>query len=216
VKEYEKVLLIQPQNAAACNNLGAVYLLQGEFDEAIKYFTEALRTKPDFAEAHINLGHAMALKGNLDEAAVHLAEALRLNSNSALAHYYIGQVLAQKYKIDDAIAHFEEALRLKPDWDEPMNDLAWFLAASKKTTIHNPDKAVGLAQRACELTGYKKPELLDTLAVAYAAAGDFDKAVETAEKALELCRSSEQQLLKEEIENRLALYKVGKPYIETR
>jgi Flp pilus assembly protein TadD len=95
-----------------------------------------------------------------------------------------------------------------------MNQLAWYLAASKQTAVHNPGRAVKLAQRACELTNYKKPDLLDTLAVSYAAAGDFDKAVETAHKALELCQSSEKQTLKEKIENRLILYKAGKPYIE--
>jgi tetratricopeptide (TPR) repeat protein len=57
---------------------------------------------------------------------------------------------------------------------------------------------------------------LDTLGAAYAAAGDFSKAIETAEKALELCRSSEQNTLKEKIENRIVLYKAGKPYIETQ
>jgi tetratricopeptide (TPR) repeat protein len=54
---------------------------------------------------------------------------------------------------------------------------------------------------------------LDTLAVAYAATGDFSKAIETAEKALELCQSSEQNTIKEKIENRLVLYKAGKSYI---
>ena len=97
-----------------------------------------------------------------------------------------------------------------------MNDLAWFLAASKENTARNPDKAIKLARRVCELTDYKNPELLDTLAVAYAAAGDFNKAVETAEKALELCQSPKQNTLEKEIESRLVLFKAGKPYIETR
>ena len=87
------------------------------------------------------------------------AKALRLDTNSEKAHYYLGQILAHKGKLDEAITHFEESLRLKPDWVEPMNDLAWFLAASQKTTAHNPDKALRLAQRACELTNYSKPKV---------------------------------------------------------
>ncbi|MFA5252008.1 MAG: tetratricopeptide repeat protein, partial [Phycisphaerae bacterium] len=134
----------------------------------------------------------------------------------AQSHYYLGQVLVQSGKIDEAITHFEDALRQKPDWIEPMNNLAWLLAVSKETTIHNPTKAVGVAWRACELTNYRRPDLLDTLAAAYAAAGDFSKAVETAEKALGLCQSPGLNSLKKEIESRLVLYKAGKPYIETR
>jgi tetratricopeptide (TPR) repeat protein len=212
VKECRKYLQMKPDDPNVLNALGITLGQQGKFDEAVKCFTEALRIKPD-ATAHTNISYVLALQGNLDEAAVHLAEALRLDPQLAQAHHSLGQVLARKGKIDEAITHFEETLRLEPDWVEPMNNLAWFLSASKETTIHNPDKAIRLAQRACELTNYKKPDFLDTLAVAYAAAGDFHKAIETAEKALELCQSSEQNALKEKIENRLVLYKAGKPYI---
>jgi tetratricopeptide (TPR) repeat protein len=216
VKEYRESLQIKPEDPNALNGLGITLGQQGKLDEAIKCFTEALRIKPDFTAIHANIGYTLFLQGNLEEAAAHLTEALRLDPNSAQAHYSLGQALVQVRKINEAITHFEEALRLEPDWVGPMNDLAWLLAASKETTIHNPDKAVRLAQRACELTNYKEPVLLDTLAVAYAATGDFGKAIETAEKALELCQSSEQNTIKEKIENRLALYKAGKPYIGTQ
>jgi tetratricopeptide (TPR) repeat protein len=214
IEKYQKCLQEIPDDPIALSDLGIALGKQGKFDEAVKYFTEALRIKPD-AATHTTMGYVLALRGSLDEAAVHLAEALRLDPQSAQAHYYLGQVLVQRGKIGEAITHFEKVLRLKPDGVEPMNNLAWLLAASKETAIRNPDKAVRLARRACELTNYKEPVLLDTLAVAYAAAGDFSKAIETAEKALELCQSSEQETLKKEIESRLALYKAGKPYIET-
>ena len=228
-----EAIRIKPKYSKALDCLGIALCEAGRIDEAIPYYKKALEIDPHFADAranlalafaakggsaanHINTGHALALQGNLDEAAVHLTEALWLDPNSVEAHYYLGLVLVQKGKINEAIMHFEKALRLKPDWVEPINDLAWLLATSKETTIHNPDKAVGLAQRACELTNYQKPDLLDTLAVAYAAAGDFHKAIGTAEKALELCQSSDQKTLKKEIGNRLVLYKAGKPYIETK
>jgi tetratricopeptide (TPR) repeat protein len=214
VGEYRKYLQIKPDDPNALNALGTALGQQGKLDEAVKYLTQALRIDPNSGDAHTNLGYALTFQGKLDEAVVHLAKALRLDPNSAKAHYYFGKALSQKNKIDEAVAHFEEALRLKPDWVEPMNDLAWYLAASKETAIRNPDKALGLALRACELTDYKRPELLDTLSTAYAATGAFDKAVETAQKALELCRSSEQEKLKEMIKNRQDLYKAGKPYIE--
>jgi tetratricopeptide (TPR) repeat protein len=215
VKEYRESLQIKPEDPNALNGLGITLGQQGKLDESIKCFTEALRIKPDFTAVHANIGYTLLLQGSFDEAAVHLAKALQLDPNSAQAHYSLGQALVQRGKINEAITHFEEALRLEPDWVGPMNDLAWLLAASKETTIRNPDKAIRLALRACELTNYNDPILLNILAVAYAAAGDFHKAIETAEKALELCQSSKQNTLKEEIENRLALYKAGKPYIET-
>ena len=96
-----------------------------------------------------------------------------------------------------------------------MNNLAWYLVVNPKMTADNPDRMIQLAQRACELTNYKDPIDLDTLAAAFAANGKFSQAIEIAEKALELCQSPEQQTLKKEIENRLVLYKAGKPYVES-
>jgi tetratricopeptide (TPR) repeat protein len=228
-----EAIRIKPKYTKAINCLGIALCEAGKIDEAIPYYKKAIEIDPHFTDAnvnlalaiaaksdsvanHINAGRVLTLQGKITEAGAHLTAALWLDPNSAQAHYYLGQVFVQGGKIDDAITHFEEALRLVPDWIEPMNNLAWFLAVSKQTSIHNPDKAVQLAQRCCELTSYKEPQLLDTLAAAYAAAGDFGKAVETTEKALQLCQSSKQNALRKEIENRLALYKVRKPYIRVQ
>jgi tetratricopeptide (TPR) repeat protein len=214
IEMHQKYLRDIPDNAEALNNLGIALGKQGKFDEAIEYFEEALQIKPKYVSAHTNLSYVLLFQGKYDEAIIHLTEALRLSPKSIRAHYYLGEALMQKGRVEEAIKHFEEALRLKPDWAEPMNDLAWHMATSKETAIRNPEKAVRYAHQACELTDYKKPEFLDTLAAAYAAAGDFGKAVETAERALTLCQSPEQKSLKEKIESRLALYKAGKPFIE--
>jgi hypothetical protein len=56
---------------------------------------------------------------------------------------------------------------------------------------------------------------LDTLAAAYAANGQFSEAVNIAQKALNLARSLRQNILADEIERRLDLFKAGRPYFET-
>ena len=58
------------------------------------------------------------------------------------------------------------------------------------------------------------PEILDTLAAAYAEAGRFAEAVSTAQRALELAESQERARLAEQIGARLALYQAGQPYRE--
>jgi tetratricopeptide (TPR) repeat protein len=212
--EFQKCLQLKPDSPLAINGLGIIFGRQGKFAQAGEYFTKALNINPNLEEALINFGYVLTNQGKLDDAAVKFEESLRINPKSALAHHHLGQILAQMGRIDEAVAHFEKTVHLKPDWVEPMNELAWILASSDKAEIRNPEKAVKLAQRVCELTDYKRPEFLDTLAVAYAAAGDFGKAMEITEKALELCQSSDQETLKKELESRRALYKAGKPYIE--
>ncbi|MCJ7692252.1 MAG: hypothetical protein MUO22_02400, partial [Sedimentisphaerales bacterium] len=74
------------------------------------------------------------------------------------------------------------------------------------------DDAVKFAKRACEITAYKQPEMLDTLAAAYAAAGEFGPAVQSAEKALELAIASGDESLAESIQERLEFYRAERPY----
>ena len=69
-----------------------------------------------------------------------------------------------------------------------------------------------LAEKACELTNYRMPEFLDTLAATYAATGNFDKAIETAQKAGELANRFNKTNLSNSIYMRLELYKKGKAY----
>ena len=81
-------------------------------------------------------------------------------------------------------------------------------------SIRDPNRAIELAERAAELTNYQNAGALDTLAAAYAAAGQFPKAVETAQKALELARAQQKKQLIEKIQRRLSLYKYSKPCVE--
>jgi tetratricopeptide (TPR) repeat protein len=216
VYHCSEAVRIRPGYLKAQIGLANALFEAGRLDDAVAEYRKFLQIKPDDPNVLYALGIVLSQQGKTDEAIKYFAEAIRIKPDFAAAHDNIGRAMALQGRIDEAIAHFEWALKIKPDWVGPMNNIAWFLAASEKTTAHNPDKAIKFAQRACELTNYKNPGLLDTLAVAYAAAGDFSKAIETAEKALELCRTPKQNTLKEEIENRLVLYKAGKPYIDAR
>ena len=69
-----------------------------------------------------------------------------------------------------------------------------------------------MAEKAVHLTKEKSPELLDTLAAAYAEAGRFAEAVATASGAADLASSSRQTDLAGVIRARLEYYKNKKPY----
>ena len=54
--------------------------------------------------------------------------------------------------------------------------------------------------------------LLDTLAVSYAAAGRFEEAIATAEKALNIAKETDRESLVVGIQERIKFYEAGQPY----
>jgi spermidine synthase len=84
--------------------------------------------------------------------------------------------------------------------------MAWVLATWPEASVRNGMEAVALAERALRLSGGREPAILDTLAAAYAEAGRFPEAVETARRALTLATQQNQQPLAEALKGRIALY----------
>jgi len=76
------------------------------------------------------------------------------------------------------------AVAAQPDSAENQRRRAWFLATSPFAQQRNAAEAVERAERANQLDDKPSAEILDTLAAAYAAAGDFAKAESVAKQAL--------------------------------
>ena len=201
-----------PDNPLARYYLGGALGRAGRIQEEIGHYEKALQLKPDFLEAHNNLGIALARNGRIEEAIGHFRQALRIKPEYAEAHYNWGNILVQVGKVQEAIGHYEEALRIKPDYTEAGNNLAWRLATLAPAEGGDPVRAVMLAEHGCEIAGNQTATYLDTLAVAYAAAGRFSNAIATAQKAVELAHSDGRPELAREIDARLQLYRVGCPY----
>jgi hypothetical protein len=66
-----------------------------------------------------------------------------------------------------------------------------------------------LAEKANGLTGGQQPTVLDTLAAAYAEAGQWDRAVETAKDAEDAARQAGMESFAREIEQRRMRYERG-------
>jgi hypothetical protein len=93
------------------------------------------------------------------------------------------------------------------------NDLASTLATTNADRLRNGKRAVELATRACELSEWKDPDFLDTLASAYAEIGNFGEAVKWQQDAIRKVRENSPSDLEEYLD-RLMLYESGKPFRE--
>ena len=140
--------------------------------------------------------------------------ALRVTTGNHIAHAHLGAALLQEGKTAQAIDHYLESMRLRPDSANVANNLAWLLATTRNPELRNAYLALRLAERAASLTGRANPQILDTLAAAYAASGRFDEALATAQESIDLARAQGLAELAQIVEERLDAYRAQKPWIQ--
>ena len=87
-----------------------------------------------------------------------------------------------------------------------LNNIAWTIATHKNIDSFNPDKAITYALLACKYTNNLNAVFINTLATAYAANGQFNKAIITAQQAIELASSLNQPRLVQQIRVSLKQY----------
>ena len=109
-----------------------------------------------------------------------------------------------------AVADYRAALQLNPDLTSALNDLAWLQATCPNEKFRDGQAAVKNATRACELSKYKDWNMLDTLSVAYAEAGQFDEAVAWSKKTMKAAPSDQLKTL----EQRIKQFQAKKPVRE--
>ncbi|MGA2324642.1 MAG: tetratricopeptide repeat protein [Sedimentisphaerales bacterium] len=209
---FNELLKRKKDSAELYYNLGIALNLQNKYEEAVKCFARALELDAKYPDAHNKMGTALLAAGKNIEAIKYLNEALRISSNDAGLYEKLGNAYAQSGRYEQAIQNWTKTAELKPDSANVLNNLAWLLATVNNTFVQDANKAIELAHHACELTDYNEPSYMDTLAVAYAAAGRFEDAVMTAQQAVDTAKSSGQEKLASEIQNRLELYQAGRPY----
>ena len=71
-----------------------------------------------------------------------------------------------------------------------------------------------LAERACDLTQYRRTVFVGTLAAAYAESGRFEEAITTAERACKLAAGARENDLLKFNERLLGYYRARQPYHE--
>jgi tetratricopeptide (TPR) repeat protein len=205
----EASVKLTPGSAAAHFNVGTALTMAGRLDEAIDHYRQALAINPDYGLAHNNLGNVLLRRLRPGEALEHFREALRLDPANAEAHYNAGSVLRSRGDLATAVEEFHAALHLKPDWIPAVASLAWILATAPDPSLRDAARAIRLAEQAAELTERRDASALDILAAAYAAAGQFDRAVEASDAALGMKPDA---VLAAAIRRRQELYREHKPY----
>jgi Flp pilus assembly protein TadD len=215
ILDFNKALQAPPDNtpltnhAVACNNLGYAYLHEGQISNAVAEFEKAIAIQSHYPEAYYNLGGAFLANNQPDVAVDCLQRALAQDSSVPETHYRLANALAKLARYAGAIAQYSQALAIRPGMDEAANNLAWLLATCSDRSLRNGPKAVALALQASQHSHDQKPEILGTLAAAYAESGKPSDAVATAQRARQLALAQNNPALAAVLESQCRQYQAG-------
>jgi hypothetical protein len=113
----------------------------------------------------------------------------------------------------DIVEYCRQATHLHPEDDWSYNALAWIKATCTNESLRDGKEAVAAATKACELTGWKNWNWIDTLAAACAEDGDFKRAIALEEQALSTGNPREPD--QREMRSRISLYEQSQPFRDT-
>jgi tetratricopeptide (TPR) repeat protein len=209
--DVEKAIQLAPDYWDAYATRAFVEQHGREFDKAIGDFSKAIELRGSDPNLLMERGDAWCESGHYDKAVDDYSEALRIFPHEIyLRHRANARRAAGNFHL--AIEDLKAALGRDPSDSETLNGLAWLQATSPDDAVRDGPEALKYATKACELTDWKYPEYLDTLAAACAENGDFGHAVGFQKKTLLIAPPTE----KAEFEARLELYKNHKPYREKK
>jgi len=78
---YQKALMLDPEHVSALNNIGVIYIQEGNYSAGKQSLENAVRLKPAYADPYYNLACLYALKGQEMEGLENLKKAAFLDKS---------------------------------------------------------------------------------------------------------------------------------------
>jgi len=204
IEEYNQALKLNPDSSQTHNNLGSALAEAGHAEEAMAEIQKAIDLNPDNGSAHVNLGHLLeVMGGHRDEAIEQLKKGIELAPKAFDGHNILGVILARMGNMDEAIGHLQQAVELGPQCADCHFNLGRAFAATSRFT-----EALPQLEAAAQLTGGHEPAILQMLAAMYSETAQFDKAVSTAQHALDVATEEKNDELAGALRGNIARYQM--------
>ena len=212
IERYRKAaeLDLSPQERPLLHyRLASLLRQRGELEQALVHYRRSIEADPGLAPALGGLAGLLAQLGRLREAADVFGALVKVTPDQlpprlaeATALILTGQHVRARKRLEAALERFPDDLRV-------VDVLARHLAAAPDRSARDGERAVELALRLFEEV--PSPESAETLAMAYAQAGRFEKALEWQRKLIaELVAESDPEMAAR-LKANLALYERSEP-----
>ena len=212
IKAFAHAVKLNPVNIRAHLELATLYFRVQRYAEALPHLAFAVEAQPEVHNTRKMFSLSLIQTQRYADAVPHLAYLSSLDASDAMAKLWYAHALARSGKPTEAGVLLRDALRLQPESLLVINELAWLLATSSEPALQKPKEALELAAKAANITKGAEPRVLDTLAAAQAAGGDFESAIKTIDRAIALAQQRKDTALTADLQTRRKAYASGNPF----
>jgi len=146
IDDLRKVIEFDDQEPLAFYHYGEALFSQGEYDQAINRFDQALKLKPDFIHALTDRGSAYAAIGKIDEGFSSYLRALEIAPTFWQAQFGLAVLYREQKKFQDALKYLNDAIGQRPE-----NSQFYVLRGQVKVDLGRERAGLRDFQTACEL-----------------------------------------------------------------
>ncbi len=134
-KAFEKALAIDAKLIPALAYLGAVFVEQTRYNDAVKIYEQAIALNKNVALIYYLLGDTLLKMTDADDKRIEAAlkRAAALDTNLTSAHLALGRFYVRQSRWTEAAASLEQAAKLEPDRSETFYQLGRVYARLKRT-----------------------------------------------------------------------------------
>ena len=146
VREFEKVLRLDPGFILAYYDLGAAYANLGMIEKSMEQYSKAIELNPKFPEALSNLGGYYFRQGDVKKAVSLFKQAIDTYPNFIQALSNLGAALNKVNRSSEAVSYLEKAISLDPEFG-----IISFNLGNSKFALGKWDEALAQYDKAVKL-----------------------------------------------------------------
>lgn len=213
MEHFDEVLKLNPKFVNVHFNRGEILYRSGAFAEAIENYSRAIELNANDSGFYTARGHSKLATGDHEGALDDYRKAVSLSPEAPDILTEFADTCQSLAKWKEAAVAYKRAIELDDNYLRAHQNAAWMMATCPDETYRNGDAALRTVSHAVKLSsGRPSAGLLDVLAAAQAATGNFSEAVSTVKEAIS---ATEDQELRDEMQQRLAMYKRKRAFVQS-
>lgn len=175
----KKAITVEPARLRAYNELGGFYIRHHRLEDAQAEFTEVVKRDPKSTSANTFLGMLLEAQHRLPEAEKQYKATLAVDPRAAIAANNLAWIYAAGSRnLDEAVQLAKTALQQLPDDPHVTDTLGWAFYRKNMASIAIPYLESSIQKDPSD------PSVHYHLGMAYAQAGEFDKARKSLQRSL--------------------------------